>query len=615
MKVNISRREAIIGAGSFSAFSFLAACQTVPAAAAKMMMGKGAIGLSNRIAYDILKDSPETCTSFNVPVKFVGSYVGRVADRSQASEDRLNAMVADWIEQLEALPTNGVSRNELLTRNIALSAGKYSHAAAKFGYGDAGYGSPNPYIVSQLTGVYVGFPDFMASKHQIKTKEDAEGWISRMEGFAKQMADENARMMADAKKGVVPPKFIIETALKQLKSSIGGQVSDNVLITSLIEKAGEAKLDKAAYGAKATDIFTQKILPQYRSLITNLEKLNETASNDAGVWKLPNGDEYYKTALAYWTTTDKTPDEVHELGKSLVASLGKEIDAGLRELGYTDGTIAQRMDSFSKDPRYTYPNTNDGKKKLLEDINLMVKDIYAKLPEAFATLPKAGLEVKRVPEYTEAGAPGGYYQQPAPDGTRPGAYYINLRDTAAWPKWSLPTLTYHEGVPGHHHQIALAQEAKDLPFLRSKMLWFGAYGEGWALYSETVADELGMYKNDPAGRIGYLQSMAFRAARCVVDTGIHAKKWTKQQAIDYMHEATGDTIESIATEIERYCVWPGQATCYMVGRVKIMELRDKAMKAMGDKFNLKKFHDLVLLEGPMPLDVLEGVIDEWIKTA
>ncbi len=611
----MSRRDALIGAGSITAFSFLSGCETIKSAATEMMLGKDAIGFSNKIAFDILKDSPENCTTFNVPTKYVGSYVARVTDRSQAAEDKRNALVGDWIAKLEKFPTNGVSRNELMTRNIALSAGKYAHAAAQFGYGDAGYGSPNPYVISQLTGVYVGFPDFMVSQHNIKTKEDADGWIARMEGFAKQMADENARMMADTSKGVVPPKFIIETALKQLKTSIEGAPSENVLVSSLIEKAKKASLDSASYGDKAVKVYESQILPQYKAIIANLEKLNANANNDAGVWKLPHGDSYYKTALAYWTTTDKTPDEVHEMGKSLVASLGKEIDAGLKSLGYIDGTIAERMDKFSKDPKYTYPNTNDGKKKLIEDINGMLKDIYAKLPDAFATLPKAGLEVKRVPEYTEAGAPGGYYNAPAPDGSRPGAYYINLRDTAAWPKWSLPTLTFHEGVPGHHHQTALAQEAKDLPFLRSKMLWFGAYGEGWALYSETVADELGIYANDPAGRIGYLQSMAFRAARCVVDTGMHAKKWTKQQAIDYMHEATGDTIESIATEIERYCVWPGQATCYMVGRVKIMELREKAMKAMGDKFNLKKFHDLVLLEGPMPLDVLEGVIDEWIKMA
>lgn len=609
MSMIFSRRQALIGASSFGAISFIGQNAFAKASGAKTNINS----LVDKIAFEILGDSPESCTSFAIDPKLVGgAYVGKVSDRSWAMEIKRNAMVKKWIDTLQKVPSKNLSTTDKLTQKITLSSAKYSHAAAKFGFGDAGYGSPNPYVVSQLTGVYVGFPDFMASQHVIKTQADADGYLSRMEGFAKQMSDENARVNQDAKKGIVAPKFILETALKQLNSSLSDK--EPVLVSSIASKTKDAGLDSAAYKAKAQAIYDAKVVPAYKGLIATFEGLHKNASNDAGVWKLPNGEAYYKAALAYWTTTNKTPDEVHELGKALVTSLGKEIDAGLKELGYVDGTLAERMNKLSNDPRFTYPNNEEGKAKLLSDINGMVKDIYAKLPEAFATMPKAGLEVKRVPPYTEAGAPGGYYQQPAPDGSRPGAYYINLRDTAAWPKWSLPTLTYHEGVPGHHHQIALAQEAKGLPFLRSKMLWFGAYGEGWALYSETVADELGMYKNDPAGRIGYLQSMAFRAARCVVDTGLHAKKWSKQQAIDYMQQATGDEIGAITTEIERYCVWPGQATCYMVGRVKIMELREKAKKAMGDKFNLKTFHDKVLLEGAMPLDVLEEVIDAYIKT-
>ncbi|MBN8648796.1 MAG: DUF885 domain-containing protein [Caulobacterales bacterium] len=609
MNINFSRRQAMIGASSFGTIALIGENAFAKAAMAKISVND----LSDKIAFSILADSPENCTSFAIDPKLVGgSYVGKVSDRSLNAEIARNNMVKKWIDNLSKIPTKNLSNTDKLTQKITLSSAKYSHAAAKFGFGDAGYGSPNPYIISQLTGAYVGFPDFMVSQHAIKTKEDADGYLLRMIGFAKQLKDETSRLIIDTKKGVVPPKFIIETTLKQLNASYNEK--EPALINAIISKTKAAKLDSDFYGKEAKAIYSNNILPAYKALIDNFEKLKTLATDDAGVWKLPNGAEYYKAALAYWTTTNKTPDEVHELGKSLVISLGKEIDAGLKELGYKEGTIAERMSKLSEDPRFTYSNNEEGKAKLLSDINGMVKDIYAKLPDVFATLPKAGLEVKRVPPYTEAGAPGGYYQQPAPDGSRAGAYYINLRDTAAWPKWSLPTLTYHEGVPGHHHQIALAQEAKGLPFLRSKMLWFGAYGEGWALYSETVADEVGMYKNDPAGRIGYLQSMAFRAARCVVDTGIHAKKWTKQQAIDYMHQATGDTIDSITTEIERYCVWPGQATCYMVGRVKIMELREKAMKTMGDKFNIKTFHDKVLLEGAMPLDVLEEVIDNYIKT-
>lgn len=607
----ISRRGALLGATGLGAIGVLASCNALP----KDQSGE-LKAIIDKIANDILRDAPEQATSFAIkPEEVGGPFVGKVSDRSLAAEAKRNEMVSGWIKTLEGIRPNNLKGTDVLSREIALSAAKYSNAAAKFGYGDAGYGSPNPYILSQLTGVYVGFPDFMVSQHEVETKEDADGWLSRLEGFAKQITDETARADGDIAKGIVPPDFIIKTALEQLKEFAETPISESVLVSGLVKKANEAKLDGNDYGKKAEAIMAQKVIPAYKAFIALFEKTLPSAKPDAGVWKLPKGDEYYKTALAYWTTTNKTPDEVHELGKSIGADIKNQMEEGLKSLGLTEGTLAERMDKLSKDPKYVYPNTPAGKETLISDINKMVAAMQAKLPETFNTLPKAALEVRAVPSYTEAGAPGGYYQSPAPDGSRPGAYYINLRDTAAWPKWSLPTLTYHEGVPGHHDQVALAQEATGLPFLRSKLLWFGAYGEGWALYAETLADEMGFYKDDAAGRLGYLQSMAFRAARCVVDTGMHAKKWTKQQAIDYMHEATGDTLESIETEIERYCVWPGQATSYMVGRTKILELREKAKAAMGNKFDLKVFHDKVLLEGAMPLDVLEKVIDDWIQNA
>jgi uncharacterized protein (DUF885 family) len=608
MNIKLSRRGALLGASAIGATTLLASCGLLAGDQTDALKA-----LIEKISNDILKDSPETCTSLVIPSAQVGGpYVGRVSDRSKTAETARNAMVAGWIGELEKISPRNLKGTDVLSHAIALTSAKYSHDAAKFGFGDAGYGSPNPYIVSQLTGAYVGFPDFMASQHEIKTGADADGWLARLEGFAKQISDETARMVEDASKGVVPPDFIIETALKQLNTFKSTPVEESVLVTTLVSKANEAKLDGGALGTAAKTIMSEKIVPAYTNLISELEKLKANSTADAGVWKLPQGADYYKTALAYWTTTGKSPDEIHELGKSIGADMTKQMDEGLKSLGHTEGSVGVRMAKLSEDPQYVYPNTDAGKATLLADINKMVEAMQAKLPEAFATLPKAALEVKRVPVYTEAGAPGGYYQQPAPDGSRPGAYYINLRDTAAWPKWSLPTLTYHEGVPGHHDQVALAQEATGLPFLRSKLLWFGAYGEGWALYAETLADEMGAYANDAAGRLGYLQSMAFRAARLVVDTGLHHKRWTRQQAIDYMVEATGDTVDSITTEVERYCVWPGQACSYMIGRVEIMSLREKAKTELGDKFDLKIFHDKVLLEGPMPLAVLTQVIDAWI---
>ena len=270
------------------------------------------------------------------------------------------------------------------------------------------------------------------------------------------------------------------------------------------------------------------------------------------------------------------------------------------------------MQKISADPRQLYPNTEAGKAQLLTDLRAQVAAIQARLPEQFGTLPKALLEIKRVPREIEAGAPGGYYNSGALDGSRPGMYYINLRNTAEWPKFTLPTLSYHEGIPGHHMQIALAQEATGLPLLRSAILGFSGYQEGWGLYAEQLADEMGVYKDSPVGRLGYLQSVAFRAARLVVDTGLHAKKWTRDQAIDYMAGVTGDQRTSIATEVERYIVWPGQACAYMVGRQTINRLRDKARADLGAAYDQRAFHDKILLDGPTPLSVLDANVTAWI---
>jgi uncharacterized protein (DUF885 family) len=431
------------------------------------------------------------------------------------------------------------------------------------------------------------------------------------------MGHEVERVKADAAKGVIPPNFIIDRALGQLRTFTKIPAAETVLVSGLVRKAKEAGLNSDQLGAAAAKLVTEKVLPAYQAQIALMEELRAKSTADAGVWKLPQGDAYYQAATGYWTTTKMSPNEIHELGRDLVRSFGSQMDEGLKKLGMTQGSVAERMSALAKDPKYLYPNTDAGKEQLLADLNKQMAVLKGRLPEVFATLAKADCEVKRVPAYTEAGAPGGYYQSPAPDGSRPGAYYINLRDTAAWPKWSLPTLTYHEAQPGHHLQISLAQEAQGLPFLRSKMLWFGAYGEGWALYAEQLADEMGLYENDIAGRLGYAQSAAFRAARLVVDTGLHSKKWTKEQAVDYMLEATGDTRDSIVTEVERYCVWPGQACSYMVGKTNLIRLRADAKTKLGDKFDIKAFHDQVLLPGPLPLDVLDSVIVDWqnsIKT-
>ena len=602
----LTRRGALLGTGAIGATAFLWGCADKAAANPDLK------AVIDSITTAMLKDSPEYATSLTVPEALAGGpYKGRVTDMSAAAEAARNQWVAGWIKDLEAIKPDSLNPTDKISHAVVLSSTRYAAAAAPMGYGTAGYGSPNPYILSQLTGSYVGMPDFLDSQHVVKTKDDADAWLSRVEGFAGQMGHEVERVNADAAKGAIPPNFIIDRALGQLRSFLKIPVAETVLVSGLVRKAKESGLAADQLGAAATKLVSEKVFPAYQAQIALMEELRAKSTADAGVWKLPQGDAYYQAATGYWTTTKMSPDEIHELGRDLVRSFGSQIDEGLKELGMTQGSVAERMRALSKDPKYLYPNNDAGKEQLLADLNKQMAVLKGRLPEMFATLAKADCEVKRVPAYTEAGAPGGYYQSPAPDGSRPGAYYINLRDTAAWPKWSLPTLTYHEAQPGHHLQISLAQEAQGLPFLRSKMLWFGAYGEGWALYAEQLADEMGLYENDIAGRLGYAQSAAFRAARLVVDTGLHAKKWTKEQAVDYMLEATGDTRDSIVTEVERYCVWPGQACSYMVGKTNLIRLRTDAKTKLADKFDIKAFHDQVLLPGPLPLDVLDSVIVDW----
>lgn len=604
--MKLTRRDALLGTGAIGATAFLWGC------ADKSTANPDLKAVIDSITTAMLKDSPEYATSLTVPEALAGGpYKGRVSDASAAAETARNQWVAGWIKDLEKIKPESLNPADKITHAVVLSSTRYAAAAAPMGYGTAGYGSPNPYILSQLTGSYVGMPDFLDSQHVVKAQDDADAWLSRVEGFAGQMGHEVERVKADAAKGVIPPNFIIDRALGQLRSFMKIPAAETVLVSGLVRKAKESGLGSDQLGAAATKLVTEKVFPAYQAQIALMEELRTKATADAGVWKLPQGEAYYQAATGYWTTTKMSPNEIHELGRDLVRSFGSQMDEGLQKLGMTQGSVAERMSALAKDPKYLYANNDAGKEQLLADLNKQMAALKKRLPEVFATLAKADCEVKRVPAYTEAGAPGGYYQSPAPDGSRPGAYYINLRDTAAWPKWSLPTLTYHEAQPGHHMQISLAQEAQGLPFLRSKMLWFGAYGEGWALYAEQLADEMGLYENDIAGRLGYAQSAAFRAARLVVDTGLHAKKWTKEQAVDYMLEATGDTRDSIVTEVERYCVWPGQACSYMVGKTNLIRLRTDAKTKLGKKFDLKVFHDQVLLPGPLPLDVLDTVIADW----
>ena len=471
-------------------------------------------------------------------------------------------------------------------------------------------GSANPYRISQLGGAYRDIPDFLDSMHGIETAADAEAYLSRLSMFPTLLDQETALVTADFAAGVTPPDFVITRTLEQMKAGIAAAPAENGLVTSLTRRAGEKGL-AGDWGPRATAIVADQVYPAIRRQIALFEGAQAGARHDAGCWALPGSAGYYDFGIRSFTTTSLSGDEVHDLGLAQVAAISAQADAILKAEGMTEGTVGSRLGQMAKDPRFIYPNTDAGKQDLLDELNAQVRAMQARLPEYFGILPRATVDIRRVPPTIEAGAPGGYYNGPSLDGSRPGAYYINLRDTAEWPKWTLPTLTYHEAIPGHHLQITLSTEAEGIPMIR-KLIGFSAYSEGWGLYAEQLADEMGVYAEDPWGRLGYLQSLLFRATRLVVDSGLHHKKWSREQGIRYMVDTLGDQESSVTTEVERYAVWPGQASSYKVGHTEWVRLREEAKAELGDRFDIKSFHDTALASGGMPLDVLKTVVGTWV---
>jgi uncharacterized protein (DUF885 family) len=571
----------------------------------------------DRYATDILQESPELASALGVSdAQAGGRYIDRLSDVSRDGLRRQHGIAEAALAALGHLDRASLGDQDRVTYDVVTTALRDTVDSANF---ETGTGAQAPYTVTQLTGNYAFIPDFLASQHPITNREEAEAYLTRLSAYARVLDQETTRIGEDAAAGVIQPDFTIDGAVRQLRGFAGTVPAQTVLVASLQERlAGVTEIadaDKTALIQLAEAMVRDEVLPAYRRQIDALNALKPRATHDAGVWKLPRGEELYATALRANTTTTMSPDDIHQLGTELVASLNAEMDAILRAQGMANGTLAERLDALARRPDQIYPNTDADRARLLADLNAQVAVIRARMPEVCGTLARAALEIRRVPPFTEAGAPGGYYQPGSLDGLRPGAYYINLRNPAEeWPKFSLPTLTYHEGIPGHHWQIAIQQESGAIPFIRSALLGFTAYAEGWALYAEQLADEMGLYANDPLGRLGYLQSAAFRASRLVVDTGLHAKRWTREQAIASMVAATGDQESNIVTEIERYCVWPGQACAYMIGRQALKRMRESARSTLGARFDLKGFHDVVLTNGSTPLSVTEQLVQQWVAS-
>ena len=535
----------------------------------------------------------------------------RLSDSSAEHEQKSLSAMRGYATSLKALDRNGLAAQE---RNWYDTLDYYldrTMESATFGYGTIGF--PAPYRISQLTGVYQGVPDFLRSQHRIEETSDAEAYLSRLEDFAVQLENERLSTEADQAKGVIPPDFVVERTLIQLRNLAAGDPAKHSLVESLTSRTA-AKGIEGNWSSRAETILKDKVLPAIQKQIALYEATLPRARHDAGIWAQPQGEAYYAYGLKNFTTTNMTADEIHQVGLQQVAEITARIDTILKRLDMTQGSVGQRVAALADIPGQVYPNTDEGKAQLLADLNGQMEQMNRLLPNYFGHLPKSACDVRRIPAEIEAGAPGGYYMAPAIAGSRPGAYYINLRDTAEWPKFTLPTLTWHEASPGHHFQIALQMEREAMPILM-RLVGFSANTEGWGLYAEQLADEMGIYADDPLGEIGYLQSLMFRAARLVVDTGLHHKRWSREQGIRYMVDTLGDQESSVATEVERYCVWPGQACSYKVGHNVWAKTRDAARARLGSRFDIKGFHDSALAMGAVPMAVLEREMGQWTPSA
>ena len=600
-----TRRDVLLSAAG------VAALAAAPQALAQAAPAEAQLStLLDEIFEDALGDSPQLATSLGLDKGPRAGAKSRLDDVSMADLAKDRALTAEQLTALKAIDRGGLRGMSQVNYDAMRALTEVRHEANEaFEYGYEGAGQP--YVLSQLTGSYQAIPDFLGTQHTIETSADADAYLSRLDAFATLLVQEKARVERDVGLGVIPPDFVIAKTLTQMQGLIG-RPEASPLVTSLATRV-QAKGIAGDYAGRAAGIYANGVVPALQAQIALMKELQPRAVHDAGVWRLPKGEDYYRHALKASTTTNLTPDEIHQMGLEQAKELSARADTILKAQGYTKGSVGARIRALFDDPKYRYPNTDAGKQKLLADLNDQIKAMSVRLPQYFGTLPKAAVEVRRVPTFIEAGAPGGYYNTPTLDGSRPGIYWINLRDTAENPTWTLPTLTYHEAVPGHHNHLALQQEA-DLPMIR-RAIFLSAYGGGWALYAEQLAKEMGVYEKDPIAEVGYLQSSLFRAARLVVDTGMHAKRWSREKAILTMTEIDGSLESAATTEIERYCVWPGQACSYMVGKLTWVRLRDRARAALGKRFDYRKFHDAGLLIGSVPLTTLEGAIDRYIAAS
>ncbi len=604
----MSRRDALAALAATAALPLVPGCTRERESTPTAPSEAEALALLDGIADNLLRLLPESATSLGIDTGARAPLRGQLLDRSAEGQQRIANQLRADLDRASAFNTSGLSHPTRTSVEVVRSV--YSTALEGFAlpYGDVPVGGwrITPYVVIQNVGAYLDIPRFLDSDHRIENGADAEAYLARLQSYAKQLDGELGRLKAARAAGLVPPAFLIDKALRQLSLSEKSAREGGTLVESIKRRTGTIA---GNWPERARTIAAQEIAPALDRQIAELQAQRAVATDEAGMWARPRGDEYYRWALKASTTTTMSPDEVHDMGRSELQRLHAQMDSILKGLGFSQGTVGARMNALAKDRRYAFSEGDAGRAEIMAFIQNRLEWIRAQMPRAFNKVVNPNMEVKRLPPEEEPGAPGAYGGAGSIDGKIPGRYWINLRTTSLHSKYSLADLTFHEAIPGHIWQ---GEYTHDMPLIR-QMLAFNAYSEGWALYAEQLADELGAYEGDPVGRLGYLQSIAFRACRLVVDTGLHAKRWTREQGVQFFVEVNGSNPEEVASEVDRYCSWPGQACGYKVGHSEIVRQREKATAALGPTFDLKGFNDTVVLGGNVPLDVLAKNVDEYVR--
>lgn len=564
----------------------------------------------NKISIKLAIASPQALTQIGmIDDTIIDFHSGKLDDYSEAFEDLMLQRTREARAGLDRYGPQGLVGQELLSWKIAAWFLEDSIRQAEIKYGG--------YRVNQISGVTVDLPQFLTDIHVIKSERSADRYLSRLKEFGRVLREVKIRVEDDRAHGVVPPDFVIDKTLIGMRAFIDGGAAKNPLVTTLpdrLEKAGIRASIRGDIIAKASNLVQSEIIPGYEAMIALFEQMRMTASSDAGIWRLPQGEAIYAAALKSSTSTDLSAEQIHDIGLAEVARLEKEMIVILDAQDIHGRSLLERFQVLNNRPDQLFANDDIGRKQMIAHLTSINERVMSEAPRFFKTIPPHALEIVRVPSYAQDASPGGYYNPPALDGSRPGRFYINQKNTADNPKYTLATLIIHEGSPGHHFQLSAAQLIKGVPILR-QVLPFTAFAEGWALYAERIAkSDMGIYNDDPLGDLGRLQAEMFRAVRLVVDSGIHAKRWTREHAINYMLAKTGMPEAEVTREIERYAVWPGQATAYKVGQLAILGARSRAESALEDRFNIRDFHDLLLMNGAMPLGVLDETVDAWIAS-